>query len=378
MSKTVRFVAVALVLVIIALSFGAGCAPAGQTRPALDPGLDTVAQAWSIILDNYVDGEKLDTSRLSQAAIEGMVEALDDPYSSYLDVETARLGLSSLEGKIEGIGAEVTVRDEQIVIVAPLPDSPAARAGIMAGDILLAIDGRSTSGMSLAEAVLNVRGPRGTLVTLLVRHQGEADPEEIEIVRAEIEIPSVQFSMRGDLAYINISHFSERTAEELSQVLESAEVEGAVGIILDLRGNPGGLLESAVDVASRFLREGVVLKVVDSQGRVTVYTVAPTPVVTDLPLVVLVDSYTASGGEVLAGSLQDNARATIAGTITFGKGSVVKLYYLEDGSGLFLTVARWLTPDGHLIEGEGLLPDYELEVEGEAAVDWAIDYLESR
>jgi len=263
------------------------------------------------------------------------------------------------------------------MIIAPIAGSPAARAGIRAGDIILEIDGMPALEMSLAEAVLKIRGPEGTSVMLLVLHQGETEPEAIEIVRAEIELPSVRFEMRGDIAYINITYFSERTNEELSLVLQSMADEAATGIILDLRSNPGGSLEAVVDVASRFLKEGVVVNVVDNQGKSTALSVRPGEITTDLPLVILIDSYSASGSEVLAGAFQDYGRATIAGARTYGKGSVNVMRQLKDGSGLYITTARWLTPNGRLIEGEGLYPDYELELDGDDAIQWAIDYLKS-
>jgi len=361
--------------VVLALSFGAGYALGTRILPSQGQGLDSVEQAWNIILHDYVDKDRLDTSTLSQAAIRGMVEALDDPYTAYLDAETYQLALTSHEGKIEGIGAQVAVKDEQIMIIAPIADSPAAKAGIRAGDVILEINGRSTSEMSLAEAVLTIRGAKGSSVRLLILHQGETKPEEIEIVRAEIELPSVRFKMMGDIAYINITYFSERTKQELFPVLQSITQEAAIGIILDLRSNPGGLLEAVVDVASYFLKEGVVVNVVDNQGKSTALRVKPNGVATDLPMIVLVDSYSASGSEVLVGALQDYARAKIAGTTTYGKGSVNILHQLKDGSGLYITTARWLTPNGRLIEGEGLYPDHELELDGEDAIGWAIHRL---
>ena len=380
MSKAIRIMVVTLFLgASLALSFGAGCALGTSTPPNTDLGRDVVTEAWDIIFQDYVDRDNLDGSALSQAAIRSMVETLDDPYTSYLDAETYQLALSSLEGKFEGIGAYIGVSDDQQIIIAPIADSPAAKAGIRAGDIILEIDSRPTSGTSLAETVLSIRGAKGTSVRLLILHQGETNPEEIEIVRAEIELPSVHFEMRGDIGYINITYFSDRTSEELSPVIQSITQEAAAGIILDLRSNSGGLLEAVVDVASYFLTEGTVVKAVDNQGNYTHWTVEPNGVATDLPLVVLADSYSASGSEVLIGALQDYARATIAGTTTYGKGSINILHQLRDGSGLYITTAYWLTPNERLIEGEGIEPDpgCELELEGEDAIQWALDYLKS-
>jgi carboxyl-terminal processing protease len=371
MSKKMKIALSLFLAVIIALAFAAGCFANGVSdTPKSD--FDIVEQAWEIILQDYVENDQIDTAALAQGAVRGMVEALDDPYTSFLDAEAYQLSLTSLEGSFEGIGAYVTIKDEQLMIISPIADSPADKAGIRAGDIILEIDGQPTTGMSLVEAVLLVQGPGGTRVELLVLHEGETEPELISIVRAVIEVPSVDFEMREEFAYIKITEFSERTAVELSAVMKVASQ--ASGIILDLRGNPGGLLDTVIDVAGFFLREGVVVDVVDNEGNHKVYSVRPSGQTTDLPMVVLVDEYSASGSELLAGALQDYGRATVAGTTTFGKGSVDILRRLSDGSGIYITNARWLTPKGRLIEGVGIYPDYEL-VEGEDAIQWAIDYL---
>jgi len=375
MSNKVKIALSLFLAVIIALAFTAGCFIGGGTSPQSDLGI--IEQAWEIILRDYVENDQVDTEALAQGAVRGMVEALGDPYTSYLDTEAYQLSLRSLEGSFEGIGAYVTIKDEQLMIIAPIADSPADRAGIRAGDVILEVDGQSTTGMSLAEAVLLVQGPEGTRVDLLVLHEGETEPELISVIRAVIEVPSVEFEMREEIAYIIISHFSERTTGELLPVMEAIVQQGAEGIVLDLRSNPGGLLDTVVDVAGFFLEEGVVVDVVDNEGNHDVYRVEVGGITTDLPLVVLVDEYSASASELLAGALQDYERATIAGARTFGKGSVNILRRLDDGSGLYITNARWFTPNGRLIEGEGIYPDYELELEGEDAVQWAIDYLRS-
>ena len=375
MSKILKIVVIALLVVNLALFFGVGCAvgikaPFGSTQS-----LDVVDEAWDILFRDYVDKDKLDETKMSQGAVRGMVEAVDDPYTAYLDPATYELSLTRLEGTYEGIGATVSIEDDQIVVIAPIAGSPAEKAGIRPGDKVLEIDGVSTEGMSLVEAVVIIRGPQGTPVRLLVLHQDETEPVEIEIVRDEIELPSVRYEMREDIAYITISHFSELTNGQLSSALESITHEAATGIIIDLRSNPGGLLQGVIDVASYFLTEGVVVDVVDNRGGHTTATVTRKEIATDLPLVILVDSFSASGSEVLAGALQDHGRAVIAGTTTFGKGSVNILRQLKDGSGLYITTARWFTPQGRLIEGEGISPDYELELEGEDAIQWAIAYL---
>ncbi len=365
-----------LSVAILVISFGFGYI-LGIVAAPQDPAFASVEQAWNIILDDYVEKDRIDADQLSQAAIEGMLELLDDPYTTYLDKESYQFSFGDLEGKFEGIGAVITVDDnDQIVVVAPIMGAPAAEAGIRPGDTILEVDGVSTSGMGLYEVILDVRGPKGTAVNLLILHSGETEPVEIEIVRDEIEVDSVFLEMQGDIAYIQISEFNERTNEELSPVLEAVDAANATGIILDLRSNPGGLLKTVVDVTSRFVDEGLlVVSIRDNEGNVEELKASKQQVTTDLPMVVLVDSFSASGSEVVSGALQDYGRAIIVGSTTYGKGSVNYLQQLADGSGIYITAARWLTPNGNLIEGEGIVPDVELELEGYDAVQWAIDFL---
>ncbi|MGB2828080.1 MAG: S41 family peptidase [Dehalococcoidales bacterium] len=378
MSNHMKYALLALTLIaIIALAFGSGYnlgrAPAGG-----EGGLGVVEEAWNIIFRDYVDRDRLEPQELSKGAIEGMIEVLDDPYTSYLDAETYEIGLSGLEGEIEGIGAQVGIREERLTIISPIPDSPAAQAGLRAEDIVLEIDGESTVDMSMVEAVLKIRGPKGTTVALLIQHRDEAEPVIIEIVRATIELPSVTVEMMGDIAHLRITHFSRRTAEEMQAALAEIENANAEGIILDMRGNPGGILETVIEVASYFLEDGVVVKVVSNNGEEQSLEVEPGEMVNELPVVVLVNGYSASGSEVLGGALQDHGRATVAGSQTFGKGSVNIARELQDGAGLYITTARWLTPNGRLIEGKGIKPDIELELEGEEAIQWAIDFLQNQ
>jgi len=265
--------------------------------------------------------------------------------------------------------------DNQPIVVAPLENSPAAKAGIKAGDIILAVNGKSTADMSLTEVVINIRGPAGTSVIITTLHAGETSPVDIEVVRAQIDLPSVNWEMKGAVAYISITEFSDTTNDYVNTALESIDKNSTIGIILDLRGNPGGLLSSAVDIASHFIKSGTVITLLDNQGNETSESVKPNGVFTELPMVVLVDENTASSSEILAGALKDHERATIAGVKTFGKGSYNINVPLRDGSDIYLTIGRWQTPNGNLIEGKGIEPQYVLTETGEDLIQWAIDFL---
>ena len=378
MLKKMAIIAASLLLITgLVLLPGAGCTVSTESEAVSGPDFSLLQEAWDIVYEEYVEQEKLDVETMLRGAIKGMVDALDDPYSSYMDPDAFEMSATDLTGKFEGIGAYVGYDEGKIVIISPISGSPADKAGIRSGDIIMAIDGESTIEMSIMDAVSRIRGTRGTPVRLLVLHEDETEPVEIEIIRGEIELVSVRFEMEGDIAHIIITNFSERTGDELSSALEDMEAEAASGIILDLRNNPGGLLSSVVAVASRFLEKGVIVSTVDNEGNRAELSVKRRGEVIDLPMVVLVNNFSASGSEVLAGALQDHERAVVAGVITFGKGSVNILRQLSDGSGLYITVGRWYTPGGRLIEGEGIEPDYTLDPEEEDAFEWALDYLKN-
>jgi carboxyl-terminal processing protease len=313
-----------------------------------------------------------------------MLEALGDPYTAYM--ESHEIELSDLEGSYEGVGAYVSMEDGQLTVVSPIAGSPAEREGVRANDRILEIDGESTTDMSLMEAIMKIRGPKGSSVTLTILHQGEYEPVDITIVREEIQLESVYLDVLPEnIAHLRITHFEADTTGEFTSALGDALDSGVSGIIVDLRGNPGGYLHIVVDIADEFLDGGIVLYEADDSGNVMdEYPATAGGMATEIPLVVLVDNSSASGSEVLAGALRDNGRATVIGTTTYGKGSVNILRRLSDGSGLYITIARWLTPNHHLIEGVGLVPDIVVELTEEdidvgidTQLEYAIEYLQS-
>ena len=314
-----------------------------------------------VLQEDFIDRDKLSATEMERAGIEGLLEHLDDPYTSYLDPERYAAFNLSLEGDqpdFEGIGASVTEVDGQIVVLGPLPGSPAFEAGLMPGDILVSVDGRPIERLTLEETVALIRGPKGTEVVLGVSRAGISRPVEIPIVRDTISVSSVHSHiLPSGFGYIRLSSFDAESGADLRAAIADLRGLGAEGLVLDLRNNGGGLVTAAVSVVSEFVEEGEVIRWVDASGNETVEHVTGEGTAYDLPLVVLVNGFSASASEVVSGALQDHERARIVGTRTFGKGAVNLLRDLESGAGLNLTIARWLTPDRRTIEGEGIEPD---------------------
>ena len=325
--------------------------------------LQAIWDVWAILTRDHVNRSELDPEVFTEAAIRGMLNALGDPHTNYVRPEAFEIESGDLQGKFEGIGANVSMRlDGKLQIVAPIKGSPAEAAGLRPADVILEVDGVSIVDLSLLEAVARIRGPRGTTVDLLVLHLGALDPVHILVVRDEIPLESVLLrSEPGDhIAHIRITSFYADTAQNLAASIREAIDGGAEALILDVRDNPGGLLQAVVDVTSQFLDEGLVLYEIDGAGRRTNWSVRDTGETIDVPMVVLTNEFSASASEILAGALQDYERATVVGATTFGKGSVNMLRRLSNDGGLYVTFARWFTPLGRPIEGKGVDPDIEV------------------
>lgn len=346
-----------------------------KTLSGLPTDFSMLAQAWQILQKDYVDKTKLDPVKMAQGAVRGMVDAVGDPYTAYVSPDAHKLEMGELMGKFEGIGASISKKDNLLIITAPIPGSPAEKAGLKSGDVILKINGESTEALSSSEAALKIRGPAGTSVKLTIGRSGMTQPFETEIIRGEIKLASIKSEMHGDIAYIRIQQFVDSTTDDFQAALKDAYDKGAKGVILDLRDNPGGLLTQAVDISSQFLLRGIVVKVIDSQGNEYPYMVKPGGLAKDVPVVVLVNENSASASEIVAGALQDNGRAKLAGTKTFGKGSVQVIRQLDDGSAIHVTIAKFYTPTGKAINGVGLTPDYPLDLKNDDLVKWAEDYL---
>ena len=321
-------------------------------------GLKTFSEVLDIVEKNYV--EPVETDKLLQGAINGMIKSLD-PHSIFMTAEMYKELEEDTRGSFGGIGVEITILKDVLTVVSPIEDTPAYNAGIKSGDQIIKIDGKSTKDITIMDAVKQLRGPKDTKVTITILREGLAKPKDIEINRSTINVRSVKSKVYDDsIGYIRISSFQERTYDDLKKALREIETKARPlkGIVLDMRNNPGGLLNQSVDVSDAFLKSGIIVstrgrsKGMESKAEAKDDGNEPT-----CPMVVLVNEGTASAAEIVSGSLQDNGRAVILGTQTFGKGSVQTVIPLEDGSALKLTTARYYTPNGRSIQAEGIIPD---------------------
>lgn len=371
---------------VVALSFGAGyfvgseeaaraqvappstATPTPDPRDALTQPPDGVAeqfgvfwQVWNLIQREYVAGP-VDQTQLVYGGIRGMLEALDDPYSVFFDPATHKLQQASLEGTYGGIGTAIDLKDGHITIITVFDGSPAAGAGLQTGDILLSVDGREVTGLSMAEVATLIRGPADTSVRLTISRPNdllEAETWEFTLVRRQVTVQSVSTRYDDDdLAIVKIRTFAATTPRQFAAALSRVQAEGVKGIVLDLRDNPGGYLSSSVAVASQFLPADTVVLIEQlGDGEQELHKTRRDGRLLDMPLVVLVNNGSASGAEIVAGALADHDRAILVGETTFGKGTVQVEHDLTDGSAVRITMARWLTPSGHVIQGVGLTPD---------------------
>ncbi len=316
---------------------------------------------WNKIQEQFIDRPTAEP-KLFYGSLVGRVASLGDPYTVFLEPQTASSFTEELSGKFEGIGAEIAIKNNRLTIVSPLPESPAEKAGLKGGDKIYEIDGYSTDNIDLNEAVKRIRGEKGTKVTLKIMRGEELLTKEIE--RDTIKIFSVQFEMKENkIAYIKITNFNDDTFDRFKEAVNKALLENPKGIIIDLRNNPGGYLTQAVDIASYWVENGQVVVIEKfADGNEKPYTASGNPVLKNYPTMVLVNSGSASGSEILAGALQDYKLAELIGKKTFGKGSVQNLEEFEDGSALKITIARWLTPLGRQIDKNGIEVDEDIEL----------------
>lgn len=333
---------------------------------------ELLSKVEAIIKQKY-DGE-IDVNKLSEGAAAGAVAALGDPYTTYLDKKANEELANDLKGELSGIGVEVGQKNGKLTVIAPIDGTPADKAGLKAGDYIASIDGVDSSTLTIDEAVNRIRGEKGTDVKLVVV-RGSNAPKEITITRDIINVPSVTYELKdGIIGYIKIRRFGEDTATLVMRAGESLRAQGAKGLVIDVRDNPGGYLETAVDVSSQFMSSGLVVEERSSKSKTKVHNASAGGKLTDLPLVVLVNGGSASASEILAGALADNGRAILIGEKTYGKGSVQEVICLDgnnlfsqacDGPTIKVTVAHWYTPKGVNISKEGIRPNIEVKLSDE-------------
>ncbi len=337
-----------------------GSLPPDTVPPDATPDFRLMGEAWDLIQQDYVDRAAIQPRPLTYGAISGMVDALGDTgHSRFLSPEMVQQEHEATQGQFEGIGAEVQMKDGHVVIVAPIDGSPAQKAGLRPGDIILKVDGIDITGLPLNQVVQRILGPAGTKVTLTILNPTTGGTHDVTLVRARITIQNVTWArLPGTtIAHVRIAAFSQGVTKDLQKALTDIQQQGLTGVILDLRNDPGGLLDEAIGVASQFLKGGNVLLEKNAQGQITPVPVQPGGVATDVPTVMLINAGTASAAEIVAGALQDAQRATLVGETTFGTGTVLSEFSLSDGSALLLATEEWLTPQERVIWHKGISPD---------------------
>lgn len=362
-SKTLFIVLFDLLIIGLAFGSGFGVAYFVQQKGLFaqhDIKLDTFWDVWQLIEKDYIGNLPSPQAR-AYGAIRGSLTALNDPYTVFVEPQSHQREKEDLRGSFGGIGVTMRRDASGDLVLTPLPDSPALKAGIENGDVLISVDGKPiTPTMSYDDVAAVVRGQVGTQVKITVQRAGQSEPIEFSITRQVIETPSVSSRILQDspqIGYLAIDHFTERTGDEVQSALKDLKQKGARQIVFDLRDNGGGLLDSAVDVASQFIGDGIVLYEKQKGQDERTFRVKPGGLATDMPVVVLVNHATASASEIVAGALRDHGRAILIGEQTYGKGSVQHIYDLNDGSSLHVTAAEWFTPDRHQLTGNGLKPD---------------------
>jgi carboxyl-terminal processing protease len=337
-----------------------GPIPAASTKPGDPNSFGLFTEAWDILRKNYVDQKALDSKDITYGAIRGMTDAIGDTeHTRFLTPDELARQEQDLSGSFAGIGAVLSQVDSELIVQSVIPGTPAERAGVKAGDRILAVDGADTTGKTVEDVVRGVRGDEGTQVTLTLVHKGTSDPFDVTITRAVIAVPAVSWAMYPgtDTAVVRLEQFQADSGKDMVEALKAAREAGAKKIVLDLRANPGGYVGEAVEVASQFLDGGTVYIQQDAQGHQTKVPAISGGVATGEPLVVLVDAGSASSAEIVSGALQDAGRAKLVGEKTFGTGTVLTPYKLSDGSALYVGTVEWLTPKGNEIWRKGITPD---------------------
>ena len=359
------FIAVTLALSVMTASYAAGFGThwwLNKDSPTTEEAdqFTVFWEAWHLLERDFY-GQLPTFQQMTYGAIRGVLTTLDDPYTIFVEPKPRQLEKDDLRGSFGGIGAWVSKREDGAIVLKPMEDKPAQRAGIVEGDVVIKVDDQEiTPDMPLEDVILLIRGPVGSVVKLTISRAGYLEPLVFEITREKVDTPTVTWRLLEEgqgLGYISDSLFTERTNEELETALKELNAQGATRMILDLRNNSGGLLQTAIDVASQFLSDGVVLYEQRRDQEEKSYPVQGGGKATDIPLVVLVNAGTASASEIVAGAIQDSDRGVLIGENTFGKGSVQLVYDLSDQSSLHVTVAQWFTPNRHEITGNGLTPD---------------------